>query len=219
MSSLAVTAKVHRRNAYDALERLIDKGLCFQIFSGAENTYGAVNPDNLRLLLEEKRNQLEVVLPELNRKFVTRIAHEEAYIYRGIEGQKNIWKQLLASGEDSYFIGAKSAWSDPRLADGRVEFFKEANKKSIAFIQLFAHELKEKRPNFIKEFPGKLRYRFLPKEYPTDSAIQIFGDYVVTYHGLFIDALADDVVFFVIRSRQLADDYRTWFTYMWEQCP
>ncbi len=219
VSTLAVTAKVHRRNAYDALERLIDKGLCFQTVSSSENKYGAVNPENLRALVEDKKASLEAILPEMNRKFVNRVAGEAAYIYRGIEGQKNVWKDLLASGDTSYFIGAKSAWSDPRLGDSRTEFFKEANKKGIKFVQLFAHELKAKKPNFTKEFPGKLDYRFLPKEYPTDSAIHIFGDYVVTYHGLFVDALADDVVFFVLRSKRLAEDYRTWFSYMWEKSP
>ena len=219
VSSLAVTAKVHRRNAYDALERLIDKGLCFQIVSSTENRYNAVSPENLRSLITEKKDRLESILPELKRKFSDRVPSEEAYIYRGIEGQKNVWKDLLASGADSYFIGAKNAWSDPRLSDSRDEFFKEAKQKKIRFIQLFAYELKEKRPTFAEEFPGKLDYRFLPKQYPTNSAIHIFGDYVVTYHGLFVDGLADDVVFFVLRSKRLADDYRTWFTYMWEQCP
>lgn len=32
VSDIAVAAKIHRRNAYDAIERLIDKGLCFQFF-------------------------------------------------------------------------------------------------------------------------------------------------------------------------------------------
>lgn len=219
VSSLAVTAKVHRRNAYDALERLIDKGLCFQIASTGENRYNAVSPENLRSLVEDRKDKLEKILPSLNRKFTSRVPAEEAYIYRGIEGQKNVWRDVLATGENSYFIGAKNAWSDPRLSEHRAEFFKGANRKKITFIQLFAHELKQKRPDFVKEFPGQLKYRFLPKEYPTDSAIHVFGDYVITYHGLFVDKLADGVVFFVIRSKRLADDYRTWFRYMWEQCP
>lgn len=37
ISEIAVRAGIHRRNAYDAIQRLIDKGLCFQIFSTTEN--------------------------------------------------------------------------------------------------------------------------------------------------------------------------------------
>ena len=33
VSEISVAAKIHRRNTYDAIQRLINKGLCFQIFS------------------------------------------------------------------------------------------------------------------------------------------------------------------------------------------
>ena len=217
VSSLSVYAKVHRRNAYDALERLIDKGLVFQIASSVENKYNAVHPDKLLELLTEQRKRLEGILPDLKDKFKDRIATEEVYMYRGVEGQKNIWRDVLQTGEDSYFIGAKSGWSDSRLQAQRDDFFKEARRKNIKFIQLFDHELKIKRPNFTKEFPGELEYRFLPSKYRTNSAIQIFGDFIVTYNGLFVDEIAEDVTFFVIRSKKLADDYRTWFQYMWDK--
>ena len=33
VSDISVSAKIHRRNAYDAIYRLIDKGLIFEILS------------------------------------------------------------------------------------------------------------------------------------------------------------------------------------------
>jgi sugar-specific transcriptional regulator TrmB len=33
VSDIALAAGIHRRNAYDAMERLMQKGLCFEIFS------------------------------------------------------------------------------------------------------------------------------------------------------------------------------------------
>lgn len=217
ISDIAVVAKVHRRNAYDAIERLIEKGLCFQIFSSTENKYNAVDPDKLLELVSEKRERLEAVLPELKKKFGARIAPEEAYIYRGLEGQKNIWRDVLRVGKDSYFIGAKGGWFDPRLETARVAFFKEANRKNINFIQLFDHTLKAGHPEFPKKFPGKLSYRFLPEKYSTNSGIHIFGDYVVTYTGIAFEKIDENGVFFVIHSKNLAVSYRTWFEYMWAQ--
>src|SRR6185369_9532362 len=156
VSEIAVGAGIHRRNAYDAIHRLIDKGLCFQIFSSTENRYNAVDPEKLLEFTAEKQKQLEAVLPELKKKFGGRVAPEEAYIYRGLEGQKNIWRDVLRVGEDSYFIGAKGGWFDPRLSASRAEFFKEANRKKIIFIQLFDQAVKIKAPRLPKEFPGKL---------------------------------------------------------------
>ncbi len=217
ISGTAVNAKVHRRNAYDAMERLINKGLCFQIFSSGENRYNAVDPEKLLEIVSDQREQIRAVLPEMQKKFETRSVSEEAYIYRGLEGQKNIWRDLLRVGGESYFIGAKGGWFDKRIETSRIAFFKEAKQKGISFIQLFDHVIKVDHPNFPKEFPGKLRYRFLPKEHATNSAIHIFGDYVITYTGLPIKRLSEDIVFFVIRSKNLAESYRSWFWYMWKQ--
>ncbi len=216
ISKIAVSAKIHRRNAYDAIQRLIDKGLCFEIFSNKENLYNAVDPGKLTELLAEKEKNLQAMLPELKKKFKQRFAPEEAYIYRGLEGQKNIFRDVLRVGEDSYFIGAKGGWYDPRLQTARKAFFAETRRKKIKFVQLFDHEIKKEK-DFPKYFEGLLEYRYLPKEYSTPSAIHIFGDYVVTYTGMSIKKLADNVVFFVIHSKELAESYRKWFLYMWEK--
>lgn len=217
VSEIAINAKIHRRNAYDAIHRLIEKGLCFEIFSAQGSHYRAVDPNKLVELLAEREMKLQQALPELTKKFQNKVSAQEAYIYRGIEGQKNIFRDILRIGQDSYFIGAKGGWLDPRLQTMRISFFKEANKKKIKFIQLFDYEMRSQFPGFNKMFLGELQYRFLPKEYSTNSVINIFGDYVVTYTGLGIGEINEDTVFFVLRSPDLAKSYRTWFWCMWEQ--
>lgn len=217
ITQIAINARIHRRNAYDAIYRLIDKGLCFQIISTKENHYNAVDPDKLLELYSEKQQQLLEILPELKKKFKSRVAPEEAYIYRGLEGQKNIWRDIARLAQDNYVIGAKGGWFDPRLESNRIAFFKEANRKKIKFHQLFDYEMKIEKPGFAENFPALLQYRYLPKKYSTNSLLHIFGDYVITYTGLTIGKISDDTVFFVIHSKDLAESYRTWFWYMWEQ--
>jgi sugar-specific transcriptional regulator TrmB len=217
ISKIAINAKIHRRNAYDAIARLIDKGLVFEIFSSDENRYNAVDPDKLMELLAEKETVLKKELPDLKKKFITRPAPQEAYIYRGLEGQKNIFRDMIRVGADSYFIGAKGGWYDSRIEAARQAFFKEAKKKGVKFIQLFDFEAIRQMPNFPKHFEGELKYRILPKEFSTNSAIHIFGDYVITYTGLGIGHIEEDTVFFVLHSKDLAESYRKWFWYMWGQ--
>ncbi|MBI5466194.1 MAG: hypothetical protein HY974_02820 [Candidatus Kerfeldbacteria bacterium] len=217
ISDIAVAAQVHRRNAYDVIQRLINKGLCFQIFSTTENRYNAVDPDKLLELVGEKQKRLEAVLPELKKKFRTRLAPEEAYIYRGYAGQKNIWQDILRVGENVLNIGAKAQWFDPKLEASRAAFFKEANRKSVKFFLLFDYEIKVQLPRFPKEYPAKLEYRFLPKEYSTNSVVNIFGDYVVTYAGISVGKMSENTVFFILHSQDLAESYRRWFGYMWDK--
>lgn len=218
ISAIAVNAKIHRRNAYDAIHRLIDKGLVFEIFSSGENHYNAVDPDKLMELLSEKQANLQKILPELKHKFKHRLAPEEAYIYRGFEGQKNIWRDILRVGGDVCNIGAKAQWFDERLESGRKVFFNEVNKRKIKINLLFDFEVKIKLPEFAKNYPAKLfQYRYLPKEYSTNSIANIFGDYVITYTGISVGKMKSDTVFFVIHSKDLAESYRKWFWYMWNQ--
>lgn len=186
-------------------------------FFDDRESLNAVDPDKLIELLGETRDALDELIPGLKKKFANRIAPEEAYIYRGLEGQKNIFRDVIRVGKDSYFIGAKGGWYDPRIEHARKAFFREANRKKIKFIQLFDVEVKNWMPNFPKYFEGNLEYRFLPKEYSTNSAIHVFGDYVVTYTGLTIGKIDEHIVFFIIRSKDLAESYRTWFWYMWKR--
>ncbi len=85
------------------------------------------------------------------------------YIYRGLEGQKNIFRDLLRIGEDGYFIGAKGGWEDPRLSSARGSFLKEAQKKNIHFFGLYDYEVKSQPDIIIEHFGAHLQYRFLPE--------------------------------------------------------
>ena len=214
ISEISVNAKIDRRNAYDAISRLIDKGLCFQVVSSSENRYNAVDPRKLQELIGEKEKALHGVLTEMQRKYHSTAAKEEAFIYRGLEGQKNIFRDMLRVGKDSYVVGAKGGWFDPRLETARKKFFKEAEKKKIKFIQLFDYRIRELK-DFPKRFEGPLKYKILPKEYSNNSIIHVFGDYVITYTGLPIGRINTDTVFFVIHSKDLAESYRQWIWYMW----
>lgn len=218
ISAIAINAKIHRRNTYDAIKRLIDKGLVFEIFSSVDNKYNAVDPDKLTELLAEKQTNLQKILPGLKKKFIHRQAPQEAYIYRGFEGQKNIWRDILRVGSEVCNIGAKAQWFDERLEPNRTAFFREVNRIKIKINLLFDYEVKIKVPDFAKNYPAKLfQYRYLPKEYSTNSVANIFGGYVVTYTGISVGKMEDDTVFFILHSKDLAESYRKWFWYMWGQ--
>lgn len=212
---VSIKTGINRRNAYDTIERLVSKGLCFPIFSSKDNKYSPVDPGKLLEILGERQQKIQAILPELEAKFKTQQPPEEAYIYRGLEGQKNVWRDCLRAGETVYTVGANGSWYDPRLETATKSFFREANRKKIKFVEIFNHEASQQIPNFPKHFLGQLEYRVLPQEYSTDSIIVIFGDYVVTYTGCRVLRMDDNAVFFVLRSRALADSYRVWFQALW----
>lgn len=214
---IAVKSKVHRRNVYDTLNRLIEKGLVFEVAEKNENHYEAVPPDKLMELIQEKERMLQQAMPALNRLYKGTPHKEEVYIYRGPEGWKNYMRDLVKVGEPVYFIAAKGGWLDERVKHFFPEFIKKAGKKKLSFYHLFDHEVKKGFPQIIPVV-GR-NYKFLPKGYSTPAAIDIFGDHVNIIAPMGLGELSEEFSVTVIVNPYIADAFRTWFKFMWDFCP
>lgn len=147
---ISLKGKINRRNVYDAVNRLVEKGLVFQVLTKGENIYKAVDPAKLLELIKEKEDKLKKVLPELNKIFQGKPRTQEAYVYRGVEGFKNYMRDILrvaGGGEDKnvYFIGAKGLWFDPKLKTFLKSFLDEAKHLGIEYHHIFDAEMKEKQ--------------------------------------------------------------------------
>lgn len=218
VGQISSKTRIHRRNIYDTLKRLEDKGLIFPILEKGENRYTPADPEILNEFLKQEENSLKKILPEMEKRYIKRQDVEEAYIYRGVEGFKNYMRDILRVGKEAYFIGAKFGWFDPRLKAFTEDFMRKAKQKGIKFYHVFDQEVQEKAPKSILKSLGK-DYRFLPQKYATDSAIDIFGDYVVTFTGIRYKKIADDVRLFVMRGQRLAASYKLWFQFLYDYCP
>jgi len=207
---------VHRRNVYDSISKLMEKGLVSEVFIKGEKNFKSIHPRRLLELLREKEEKLNKFIPEMQERFSDKQEKEEAYFYRGIEGFKNYLKDIIDIGEDVYFIGAKAFWLDERLKYFLPMFERDRKLKGIKFKHLFDYEVKEKKPEILKVV-GK-PYKFMPKKYSSSTAIDIFGPFVVTFVGVGPGELYDEPLMFVMKSRKLADGYRKFFQLMWDHC-
>ncbi|MBT7902261.1 hypothetical protein HN587_00205 [Candidatus Woesearchaeota archaeon] len=218
VQTISLKSGVHRRNVYDALAKLIGKGLSSELFVKGEKQFKASNPRRLLELIKEKEERINVVLPEMQAKYDLVQEKEEAYFYRGVDGFKNYLQDILKTKETVYFIGAKAFWLDPRLKHFLPRFERERKKAGIKFKHLFDHEVKTQKPEILK-LVGK-PYKFLPKKYSSLTAVDIFGDYVVTFVGVGVGVghLHEEPLQFVLKSKKLADGYRKFFQFMWDHC-
>ncbi len=217
VSTIALRSKVHRSNTYDALHRLIEKGVVYEVFGQRETLYEAVDPGKFLEFMEEKQIRLKNELPALLSVYKKHRSPERAYIFKGVEGMKNYLREALKVGADMYEFGAKGGWFDPRLGSFTQWFMKEAKQRNIKFHHIFDWEVQEKAPH-VPEAVGK-PYKFAPKKYTSDSAIEIFGDHVVTFTGLGFGKVEDDLTIFVMVSPRLAESYRLWWQMMWDFLP
>ncbi|MEK6978907.1 MAG: helix-turn-helix domain-containing protein [Candidatus Micrarchaeota archaeon] len=217
IEQIAIKSKVHRRNIYDVLAKLLEKGLISESFDYNRKEYRAIHPSRLLDLIQEKENKLQIILPELEKRFSHYEEEETAYMYKGINGFKQYLQDILDVGETAYFIGAKGFWLDPRLQYFLPKFEIERKKLGIKFMHIFDYEVKEQKPEILK-LVGR-PYKFLPKDYSSQTSIDFFGDRIVTFVGVKPGQLDEEPTQFVMRSRRLADGYRKFFNFMWDKLP
>lgn len=216
VGEVAVKGKIHRRNVYDAINRLVEKGLAFQVLAKGENIYKAVDPAKLLELIKEKEDRFKKILPDLQTKYKSTPRGQEAFVYRGVEGFKNYLRDILRLKQDVYFIGAKGLWFDPKLKTFLKSFLIEAKRLDINYHHIFDAEIQTKQ-NIIGEL-GEI-YKFFPPKYSTQTCIDIFGDHVTTFTGLGPGEIDEDIAIYVLVDEILADGYRTWFQFIWDQLP
>lgn len=213
---ISLEIKVDKRNIYDAVPRLLHKGLIYQVVGSKENKYAAVEPAKLLELVREKENKLLSILPTLSEKYKRGSTKEMVYVYKGNEGIKNYLRDALKVGEDLYFIGGKGGWFNKNISVFMQYFLKKAKEKKIKFHHIFDAEVKDKAPEILEHL-GK-DYKFFPSKYSTNGGIAIFGDHIVTFSGLTIKSIDENVTITVIVNQALADCYRVWFKFMFDKC-
>lgn len=215
ISEIALKANIHRRNVYDTMNRLIEKGLVSRIFKKDEHKFRAVNPDKLREVIEAHERQLASIMPDMQKRWSSEPAQEAAYIYKGKEGYKNYLRDMINVAEDTYFLGAKGLWYTPWVEKQYLEDYRAAmQKKGKKFYTLYDHRVKEELPQALQNVGGE--YKILPKKYRAPGVTDVFGDFVVTFTSVGIGNFGEDGTIFVMQNAELAETYRTWFRVIWD---
>ena len=202
---------IYRKNLYDALNKLIEKGLVTYVIENKIKYFQPKDPENLIRFLEEKKNkilekeiELQKELPLLKQKFKSLLPEIESGIYRGIEGIKTILKECL-NYKEILFIGATGDVEN-RLPYFWPHYNRKREKLKIRWNFLLTYESRNKYITKAKY----LEYKVLPKILSGPNVIYIYGNYVANVLWL------EKPIAFVTKHKSLADNYRKYFYYLWE---
>ena len=194
---------IHRRSIYDALDRLIEKGLVSYIMENDKRYYMAEDPKRVQSLIDEQKEQVYSLLPLLQAKFSEHKGKQETLFYRGVEGVKTIFEDQLLDEKTVYVIGASRSVRDimkfyiPHYTKKRV-------KKRIPLHMIYAGER--------REFPIKLtKIKYLSKEFGTLVSTNIYGDKVAI-----ILWLPHDPVAILIKQPDVAKTFKNYFDMLWK---
>ncbi|MCC6955000.1 MAG: hypothetical protein IT290_12855 [Deltaproteobacteria bacterium] len=208
---------IHRRNIYDSLTRLTEKGLVFEILQSRENRYQAVDPNKLSELVQEKQALLARILPDLSALQNAPTPEQEVLLYRGLDGWRMYMHDILRIGADFYSVGSRGIWLDKRAQHFFPRFIREIQRKRLRHLHLFDSSLRE-RTHPIFEHVGT-DFRLLPDDIALPCSVDIFGPRVCIVSSRAEEASNEDLSFTVIENAHLAEAFRTWFRFLWEHLP
>ncbi len=199
--NLVKESELHRSRVYDSLESLQRKGLVSFVIKDYKKHFQAVEPEKLLEYVDEQKEALKQILPDLKR--IEGVKREEisASVYKGKEGLKTIHSEMLKEGKDIYTLGAKGLIFS-ELPYFMPNFEREMAKKGIKFICLFDNkELKEK---FLKN--KLIEGKSLPRGFDSNGVVDIFGNKVAIV--LWKEKYPSG---FMIDNKYIANAFRKWF--------
>jgi len=203
---------IERRNIYDILNKLIEKGLVSYINENKTRLFNVSNPEKIIQYINEKetniqviKKEAELILPEISQKINSRREEIYAEIFRGGEGMKAVFEDALNYPE-IYWIGG-GRYMPKQYPTWTAYWTKKRIKKKVMVHYLARHELKDeiKQPYQYEEM------KFLPPEFSkSPTVIGIYGDKVVNY------LFGGTVLATVTKSKELAESYKAYYKYLWD---
>lgn len=193
---------IHRRSVYDAIERLIEKGLVSYLIKNNRRYFEAVNPQRLNELLKEKQEKAEKIIPELEIKFNSVKEKQETLFFKGKNGLKTVFEDQLQTAKEILVIGAS-----PMAKELLFYYFnwydKRRIKKRINLKLIYDESGRKKRNIKLAEI------RYLPFN-SSPAAINIYDNNVAI-----ILWKKERPMVVLIRDSEIAKSYKSYFKYIW----
>ncbi len=211
--TLTKKTRMHRSRVYEALDRLISKGLVSHKIKGNVKHFEAQSPEIIIDILEEKKKKVQRVIPKLKALQIEKPGLQKANVFEGYNGLKTVIGNainILDKGEEVYIFGARSG-QDAKPEIWRI-FFKQVNKnrlqKGIKYKVIFNEDLRgsEVATTFKNSKLTEIKYI----NQHTPAGINIHGDNVAIVNW-------DKLVTFLITSKEVADSFKEYFKIMWKQ--
>lgn len=199
---IAKAAQLNRTTTYDALSRLIDKGLVSYGMQANKKVFRPGNPEKFKEILKEREHEINSVLPKLTMMFKTASPQKSVTVYYGKKGVKSVFDDMLRHGKEMYVIDAGAQFTQT-LPLYLPHFVRGIESKNIK-IKHIARRGVDVKPTKTTEV------RFLPKHILTTAGMTLYADRVaITVWGEIPEAV-------IIRNRAVYDSFKNYFDILWK---
>jgi len=202
---IARKSGIHRRSVYDAIDRLIEKGLVSYIVKNNRRHYEATNPKRLLEIVKEKQEKIESLLPKLQEKFEASKEKQETLFFRSRDGLKAVFQDHLESGAKEILVIAASDFRDVVSEFFFKKYDAERKKKKIKQKIIYNIKKRKEKPKI-----PLCEVRYLRQDYDSPLSMAVYADRV----AMVLWARTPYAI--LIRDKEIADSYKGYFSVLWK---
>jgi len=204
---------ISNSRVYESLNSLISKGLVTYTVQKNGKYFNASPPEKFIEKEEERRKQIEELVPELKKLKIEKEFRTNTAVFEGFEGFKTAFKKIIDDCPKEGTIYILGFSEQPYATESLRIFLTNMNLKSAQK----KHKLKILLDDSIKETLGKDRekeknteVKYMPKGYISPGAVDVFEDYV------YIFLWEEKPFVFMIKNKRIAESFKHYFNFLWK---
>jgi len=201
VGNISKEAETNRSYTYDALKRLLEKGLASYAIMGKRKYFRAVSPQRIKSLLKERQEDVDQILPELEGLYNYEATKSNVRLYYGLKGIKTVLLNIIGEGKPNDVFGSDHQIYE-RFPTFAPHFVKEIERKNIKIRHIVRRGVKVKASKTTE-------IRYVPKKTRSPVTTNIYGDKI----AIIIWSKIPEAV--IIHNRTAAESYRNYFNIMW----
>lgn len=202
-SEIAKKTGTHRRTIYDAIERLIEKGLVSYIKTNNRKYFEAVDPSRLSEILKEKEENVKSLIPELESLRLIAKEKKETLFFRGKQALRSVFDDQIRVGKEILIFG-DAVNVNEILKYYFPRFDKERIEKNIHVRMIFDESARKN----LRKIPLS-KIKFIDKGYSSGMSVYVYGDSTA------IVSWSDNPSAILIKEKTISDGFRGYFEYVW----
>ena len=203
--TIAERANIHRRNVYDALESLLEKGLVNYIIANNRKYWNCATPERIKIMLDEKKASVVDIMPELLVKFNTLKPKQRIEVFEGIGGMKTFYDDILKSKKEIMILFATGN-AYLRMPNYMKKWDSILKTEKIRQKILLNH-------NAPKDPYTNVKYaeiRILPRNFTSPTQIFIYGNKSA------VAIWSEEPVAILISNEEITNGFKNYFQFLWE---
>ncbi len=195
---------IHRRNVYDALDRLVQKGLVSYVYGRKRKYFKAEPPERLLELLKVKTKVVAEALPKLNEIFQEFKPEVNVRVYSGKEGVKRLLEDHINSKTEVLISGIYMGREEHGLKFYFPQHRKRRVKQKVKIRAIFRESSRK-----IAKIP-LAKLKFLPDEFVGPMSMSVYDGKVANL--LFLET----PIIVVVENKEYYEAYKKYFELLWK---